>query len=637
MRHHEMCRLATMNACSCYADGIAVANVPTLLMVLVQLTGDRRWLYPPYRPTRTRGLGDHDSGGLSEAIQNEIRTSALSAIWAWSGGVPPALAHPTDAELVEMMSVCMGETVPDEYGPMITAELGLTRSVNQDAARPPTGFQVLIIGAGISGLVAAAYLDRVGIDYSIIEKNADVGGTWLTNRYPGCGVDTPSHLYSFSFAINDWKYFFAGRDELLAYIRRVAEEKDVRSRAYFNTEVVSATYDERTLLWNVQLRESTGHIRNVEVSAVISAVGAFAAPKFPTIEGIEEFQGEIIHTARWNGDIETSDRRVGVIGTGASSMQVVPSIAENAERVAVFQRSPQWVAPFENFQRPVPNPLRELMTRVPLYQRWYRLRLAWTFTDKIHASLQRDPSWPQSKCSVNAINDGHRRMFTRYMHEQLKQRPDLLKKALPSYPPFGKRMLLDNGWFRALKRSNVDLITAPISRITSHGVQTESGELHRVDMLVFATGFDVVNFLASVKFYGRDGQLLSDVWDGDDGRAYLGVAIPGFPNLFSLYGPNTQTSGGSVITIVERQMHYVISLLSGLFSQGLSSAEPRLEVTEDYNSAVDAAHERMIWTHPNVNTYYRNSKGRVVVINPFRMVDYWHMTQRADLDEFIVT
>lgn len=617
-----------------WADAVAIANIPTLIMVLVQLTGELRWLDGAYRPTRTRGLDDNDSGGLPDHVQGEIRAAAVEAIVAWANGTPPAIAQPSDELLVQMMSVSIGQAVPMEYAPMIANELRVfDRPV--PSCDPPDDFEVLIIGAGISGLCAGVRLQEAGVRFKILERDQRVGGTWLQNRYPGCGVDTPSYLYSFTFARADWSHHFSLRDELHAYLERVGEDFGITPHVQFGTEVEQATYDAAAQGWVVQARGCDGATEVHRANVVISAVGAFNKPRIPDMKGAGSFAGPEVHTARWpQGGLDLHGKRVAVIGNGASAMQLVPAIAEDAASVVVFQRSPQWAAPFDKFHRPVPAALRFLLAALPIYHDWYRLRLAWAYNDAIHPALQKDPSWVDPARSISALNDRHREYFTQYIVSELGDRQDLLEKVLPSYPPYGKRMLMDNGWFRTLTRENVHLVTDSVTEIVVGGVRTEKGE-YDADVLVWATGFDVVRFLAPMRIVGRSGHTLQEQWGDDDARAYLGTVIPDMPNFFCLYGPNAQFGhGGSLITIMDRQMHYVMSTLTQMFEAGIGVVEVDRDVHDDYNAKVDAAHEKMVWTHPGMDTYYRNSRGRVVAINPFRVVDFWKMTDRADLGDY---
>ena len=624
-------------------DAIAIANIPTLACLLLQLTGERRWIEPPYQPTRTRGLDDNDTGGLPAATQDEIRAAAVEAITEWMHGKTPALLSPSDELLVEMMGVSLGETIPPEYSLMIREELALGGVLAQTGSatgtRAPQGFSALVIGAGISGICAAIKLAEAGISCTLIERNQRSGGVWLENRYPGAACDVPSHLYSFSFAPFDWTRFFACGSEIHQYLEKVATDFDVLSRVRFGCEATQARYLESSARWEVDVRHDDGRTESLRANILISAVGAFNKPRYPDVPGIESFAGASAHTARWPaGGMDFKDKRVVVVGNGASAMQVVPAIADAVASLTVIQRSPQWAAPFPRFKVDVPEPLQWLLREVPLYRLWYRLRLSWAFNDKQYASLQKDPAWEHPERSINALNDAHRRALTDYIRRELGDRQDLLPDVLPGYPPFGKRMLMDNGWFRTMARENVHLVTAAVTEVLPDRVRTSAGTEHEADVLIWATGFDVLNFLVPMRIFGRGARELHDDWKGDDARAYLGTVAPGFPNFFCLYGPNTQFGhGGSLITVMERQMHYVMSVLGQMFEQGIAAVEVRQDVHDAYNATVDRLHEGMVWTHQGMETYYRNSRGRVVVNNPFRMVDFWQMVERADLEQYLST
>jgi 4-hydroxyacetophenone monooxygenase len=618
---------------------IEFANVPVLLPVLVQLTGELKWLEVPYLPERNRGLDDNPGGGLPEEIQAEIRAAATGAIAAWQAGRPVAMPELEPELMTRALSVVMGEEIPPEYGAMLVheARIVLELPVEPEVA-VPEGFQVLVIGAGISGLTMGIKLQQLGIPFTILEKNPHIGGTWYENRYPGAGVDTPSALYSFSYAQeHSWKKFFALRDELYAYLEQLYADSGVRPHVRFEQEVARASYDEARQSWSVTARHADGSTEEYTANVLITAVGALNRPKWPQIPGLDSFGGRLVHTAGWPADLDLSGRRVGVIGNGASSMQLVPAIAAAVRSVTVFQRSPQWAAPFELFHAEIPEALRWLIASVPLYRLWYRLRAGWTFNDRIHSTLQKDPDWEHPERSVNAVNDAHRRFFTRYIERELGDRRDLIEKVLPDYPPYGKRILLDNGWYRTLTRENVELVTERIREITPRGVLAEDGVEHELDVLVCATGFQATRFLAPMEIRGRSGRPLSETWDDDDARAYLGITVPDYPNLLMLYGPNSQGGhGGSVIGTAEMQVNYVVGLLREMLERGIGAVEPRREVFDEYNRRVDEAHERMIWTHPGMDTYYRNSKGRVVVNTPWRVVDYWEMTRRPNLDDYVL-
>ena len=622
-------------------DAINLANVPTLACVLVHLTGERRWIRPPFQYGRMRGMDDNESGDLPLEQQAAIRAAAAKAIGAWLAGEPPKLSDPGDALLLEMMSSTLGEPISEAYVPMIRHELGLApeRSatpVTQGHAKPPEGFTALIIGAGISGLCVAIELAQAGVPYTIIERSGAVGGVWLENRYPGAACDVPSHLYSYSFAPGRWSRHFADSREIHAYLREVARSHEVEPHIRFGVEAVEARYDEADGAWHVEAVTAQGDREVLRATILISGVGAFNKPHLPDVPGMDRFRGPSVHTARYPDEgLDLAGKRVVLVGNGASAMQVAPAIADEVAKLTVIQRSPQWAAPFAKFKQQIPGPLQDLLDGMPLYRLWYRLRLSWAFNDKLYDALQHDPSWTNDN-SINALNEAHRRHLTSYIEQELGARRDLLPQVLPPFPPFSKRMLLDNGWFRTLARQHVNLVGSPVVQVEENGVVTGDGAFHAADVLIWATGFDVVNLLAPLRVRGRGGRLLHDEWQGDDARAYLGTVVPGFPNFFCLYGPNTQFGhGGSLITILERQTHYLMSLLEQMFAADCPTVEVRREVYDRYNRAVDDTHARMIWQVSGVRSYFLNSKGRNVVNNPFRIIDFWTMTELADLSEYL--
>lgn len=619
-----------------FSDAVAVANVPSLLMVLVQLTGDLRWLEPPYRPNRARGLGDNDSGGLPEPIQREIREAALVAILAWRRGRPAALPEPTPELRLRMLSCAVAEPIAEEYDPIIEVELPAAQLESAQPLPVPPGFEVLIIGAGVSGLCAAVNLQRAGVPFAILEKRDTLGGTWHENRYPGAGVDTPNHLYSFSFAPYDWSMYFALRDELHAYLDFVAEKFDLRRAIEFETEVESASYDEGTRKWEVALRRADGSRTTRRAEVLISAVGIFNPLVKPQIPGLERFQGPCFHTAEWPADLALEGKRVAIVGNGASAMQVGPEIQHAVSSLTIFQRSAHWVAPHEQFRKLIPEEIRFLLREVPLYRAWYRLRLGWNFGDRTHIALQKDPAWDHPDRSLNKINDGHRAYFTRYIESELGGRTDLLDQVVPTYPPFGKRLLMDNGWYRMLRNERVELVSDEITEIGSDRIVTRDGSEYEAEVLVFATGFDVLRYLTSFEARGRSGRSLREIWNDDDARAYLGTAIPDFPNFFCLYGPNLQAGhGGSFMFMVEMQVRWVMDVLKKMFEGRHATVECRQDVHDQYNERVDRAHEQMVWTHPGMETYYRNDRGRIVVNSPFRNAQFFAMAREADLGDFV--
>jgi len=612
------------------------ADLRVLLMVLFQLTGDRRWLEPPFRPRRDVRLIAAEDAGLSPEAQQEVRSAARSLL---AEVREPAIADPGDALMTEMMSVCLGENVPPEYAPMMREELGFTsRDVTWRRRPSPQTIAdrlVLIVGAGASGIALAARLERLGIRYVVAERNAEVGGTWLENRYPGCGVDTPNHAYSYSFGSRyRWSRYFSPREQIQDYLVRSASEFGVRKNIRFETSVVGATFDESTSRWSVRLSTPGGE-QVVEADFLVSAIGQFGLPSVPKLEGADAFEGELFHSAAWPQSLELAGRHVAIIGTGASAMQIAPTIADEVASLAIYQRSPQWARPIPRYHDAISDDAQWLLESVPLYAAWFRFTMLWRYGDGLLPYLRKDPAWPHPERSLNKTNDRHRREMTDHIARELGDREDLLADCVPDYPPFGKRILLDNGWYTTITKPNVELVTAPIERLDASGVHTRDGVHRSADVVVLATGFRIEQMTARLDIVGRGGLRLAEAWADDNPTAYLGITVPGFPNLFLLQGPNTGLGhGGSAIFQSECQARYITGLLVEAIEGDVAALEVARRAHDAYVERVDAEHEQLVWTHPGVSTYYRNQHGRVVSVMPWRLVDYWTMTHDPTLDAY---
>lgn len=617
------------------AAALEDANVPTLLLVLAHLTGDEKWLSGRYRPQRGPVLDDNDSGSLPADVQAEIRSAALRAILDAESGLI-AERPLTPEQVTRMLEIALVEEIPDEYGELLAEELGVV-SRDVDVPHPlPEGFGVLIIGAGLSGIALAIKLKGAGVPFTIIEKNDEIGGTWWENVYPGCGVDTPSHLYSFSFEPNGaWSRFFAKRPEVHQYLARLVDQYGIREHIVFGQEVENAAYDAEATTWRLDAVDGAGARTSYSAPVLATGVGMVNRPSIPSIPGADTFAGPIMHTAEWDPEVEYAGRTVAVIGTGASAMQLVPSIAGVAKKVIVFQRSKQWAVPHPNYHRDVPEGVLYLMDRLPLYTRWYRLRAFWNFSDRLHSSLRIDPEWTKPELSINDQNERHRLFLTKYIKDELGDRTDLYDACIPEYPPYGKRPLLDNGWFRTVQRDDVDLVTTDVERIAPEGVVTTDGTVHEADIVVWATGFKALQFLWPMEIRGVSGKSLAEQWGDHDARAYLGVTVPDFPNMFILNGPNTNAGhGGSAILACEFQVRYIMQGIARLASGDVASLEVDEDVFWAYNKELDAELDKCIWSHPGMTTWYRNEAGRIVVSSPWTYLDSWRRMRHFDLGDY---
>lgn len=624
-------------------EALEMGHMQVLIAVLLHLSDDQKWWDERYRPRRTRGLEDNRDGGLPEEVQAEIRDAVFRLVVVDPVGVSDRRRELTDAELTRIATFALGEDVPEGYGAFMQEILAAT--VSRGPARrmksPRHGAsqkRAIIIGAGPSGIISSIRLQELGIEHVIIEKEPEAGGAWQNNSYPGCGVDTPSYLYSYSFHGWDWSTHFGKRDEVHSYFIDVAKVNGIHERARFRTEVLRMQWAEDSASWSVVVRNPDGSEEVLVADFVLVGTGALSRPKMPDIPGLDSFQGVVTHSAEWPDGLDVAGKRVALVGAGASAMQIGPAIVGTVSELLLFQRSKQWVAPCDIYFTSFDDAEHFLMSHVPAYLQWYRARLNWIYNDRIHDSLQVDPQWDDPEHSINAANAAHRRYFERYIREKLAGRADLIEHSIPEYPPYGKRMLLDNGWYDMLLAPQTSLVSEGVVRVTPRGLVDSRGVEREVDVIVFATGFHADRFLYPMTIVGRDGRDTVQTWGPHDARAYLGLTAPNFPNMFFLGGPNTLLGhGGSFIGIAEMQAEYIARIITEMIHEDVKAIAVRSEICDRYVQAVDDAHSRMVWTHKGMTNWYRNADGRVLAVTPWKIVDYRRMLKHSGLADFDLT
>ena len=610
------------------------ADVPALLPALAHITGDLSLLREDLRIDPARMI--EDQGGLSEEQIAAARALAAEALIRFRDGGSVCAPLPTGDDLRRILEYMAGGLPIDDYLPMMREELAITADPraphwHKDDVDPDRPFLVAVVGAGMSGIIAAYRLAEAGVPYVVIEKNEDAGGTWLENTYPGCRVDIPNHYYSYSFAQrDDWPFFYSPQAELSRYFRQCLDEFGIRPNVRFGTEVSSIEYDEASGRWTLDLVGPGGVEETLAADAVISVVGQLNRPQLPNIEGRESFAGPSFHSARWDHSVDLAGKRVAVVGTGCSAAQFVPIIAEQVDQLEVFQRTPNWQFPVPHYHLEVPDGMQWLLRHVPYYRQWYRFWLFWRGAELLRPMAEVDPEWPGQERSVSELNDMLRVMLTEALEAQYTERPDLLPKVIPQYPPAAKRIIVDNGsWAAALHRDNVTLTTDRIERIVPEGIVTDDGTLHEFDVIIFGTGFQPSRFLTPMKVVGRGGVDLHEHWDGE-ARAYLGVSVPGFPNFFVLYGPNTNiVVNGSIIWFSECEVRYVMDCIRTVLAGGHRGLDVKAEVHDRYNEEIDAENLRMAWGVSKVNSWYKNANGRVTQNWPFPLLEFWKRTREV--------
>lgn len=614
------------------------AGDPTVMLAaLLQMTDDAELAALRTHPLPF--MGAFLMRVLSAEGEALVRRKAVAFLRNPASPPPP----PARDRLTQIMSVFSGGEFPESYVGPALEELALEpnpRRVeweHKPAAEALEASSVLVIGTGLAGIAAAIQAKKLGLNVTVIEKNPDVGGTWHENRYPDARVDVPSHHYSFTFEVGyGWKHFFAPQAEIAQYIRETAQKHGVYDVIEFNLEAVALTWDEAAAQWEVRCRRSDGAEETRRARFVISAVGMLNRPRDPDIAGLDEFRGRAFHTSRWDTSLDLKGLRVGLLGTGASGLQLAPRVAETAAELTVFQRTPQWMAPIPGYRSEIPQEVLWLLAHFPYYQNWLRMKLFYSYCDKADELYDVDPDWRGDANAVNARTEAAVAIFTAHLRDQLGGRPDLLEKCTPKYPPMARRIVVDNGWLAALTRPNVKLVTDPIERVTPAGVRTVDGVEHALDVLVLASGFHANRYLWPMEITGRGDVTLAAQWSHDGPRAYLGITMPNFPNLFCLYGPNTNPKSGSPCMWGEVQARYSLDCIRRVCELGLSSLEVKASVHDDYNHRLDQRLRRAIWADTRAVSYYRNEFGRVGTNMPWLADEYWAMTRTPILTDFQV-
>jgi cation diffusion facilitator CzcD-associated flavoprotein CzcO len=484
-------------------------------------------------------------------------------------------------------------------------------------------YRVAIIGAGFGGIGMALALERAGIrDYLVLDRAGELGGTWRDNTYPGLACDVPSNLYSFSFRPGRWSRRFPPREEILGYLRALAEERGLGPRLRLGSGVAAAEFDERRAYWNLTLEDGG----TLQATAVVSAVGQLNRPALPDIAGRDDFTGPSWHSARWNHDVDLANRRVAVVGTGASAIQFVPEVAKTAGHVDVYQRSAPYVLP--KYDHPYGPAQQGLFDRFPAVRKADRLRI-FLYGELLTSGFVLSPKMLAAPMAM-------------WRHQlRVITDPELRAKCVPGYVMGCKRVLFSNDWYPTLTRPNVELVTDPIERIVPGGVVTGNGSVtgngttRPADVVIYGTGFQTLDFLAPMSVTGLGGRRLDETWR-DGAEAYLGITVSGFPNFFMLYGPNTNLGGNSIIYMLEGQIRYVLGALQALDGEGPGWVDVRPEVQRAFTAWVAAASRTSVW-ETGCHNWYTTASGRNTNNWPVHTFLYRHRVRRFDPASYELT
>lgn len=488
------------------------------------------------------------------------------------------------------------------------------------SAVPVRRTEILVIGGGLAGLAAAIRLRQEGRnDFLVLERGDDVGGTWRDNTYPGAACDVPSHLYSYSFALNpDWSRSFSGQREIQEYITRVARRYRVRERHVFGCEVLSARWIDDTARWVVETSQGT-----FESDVLVGAFGALCEPSLPDIPGIGGFAGDIFHSARWDHGADLSGKRVAVIGTGASAIQIVPALAPDVAELQVYQRTAPWVLP--RMDRAYSAAERLACRYVPFYQRLVRSGIYWAHEAQAVALAKR----PALLKPVELLA---RARLRREVPD-----PELRRRLTPDYRVGCKRILLSNGYYAAFRQDHVRLVTSGIAEVREKSLVTRDGTVHDVDAIVLATGFQVTDSPMYRRLFGKDGRSLGEVFDTVGRQCYKGTAIHNFPNMFLLVGPNTGLGHNSMIFMIESQVNYLADALATMRRRRIRSVEVRPEAQESFSRMLRRKLSRTVWNTGGCASWYLDKHGANTTIWPGFSYEFRRITRTFDIDAYHVT
>lgn len=476
---------------------------------------------------------------------------------------------------------------------------------------------VVIIGTGFSGMgMAIKLLESGRDDFVVLEKAGDVGGTWRDNTYPGCECDIPSHMYSFSYELNnDWSKSFSGQPEIWAYLRKVADEKGIRNKIDFGVEVKGASWDEDAKRWTIHTNGETYVAR-----VLVAGVGGLHIPNIPEIDGTDSFTGEMFHSSNWNHDADLKGKKVVVIGTGASAIQFIPIIAKEVDTLTVFQRTPAWVLPKKD--KPTSTVKKTIFSKVPGATRVYRNVLYWGLESRAIAF--------NGHLNVLPIAE---QVVKRYLAKAIPD-AELRAKLTPDYRLGCKRVLQSNTYYPTFLRDNVELNTDGAITIVADGVIDGNGVKHDADVIIWGTGFHVIDAFDYLSVKGRNGVDLATQFKDNGTETYMGMAIHNFPNLYFMLGPNTALGHNSVVFMIEQQTKFIIKMLDEMRDRGAVAAEPTLAAQTEFNTEVQRLVEKGIWTQGGCTSWYLDSHGKNRTIWPKFTFQYWWETRKVKGPDF---
>ncbi|WP_420381795.1 NAD(P)/FAD-dependent oxidoreductase [Novosphingobium sp.] len=624
-------------------QAIAELDPVVALLSLVQITGDRTLLHkfgPALEGTQHKlreafvSFGDQDGPGAASAdIAADVRNRLKLALLAAKSPVLPNL----DMPLFRVMShLALGMDIPEMSLAPAFQHAGFTTDTRVQKAKavPPAGFKVLVVGAGMMGINAAVKLQQAGFDYTVLERLDAVGGNWLENTYPGAAVDTPSRVYSFSFEPNgSWTRFYPTGPEFLSYLTRVADTYGINANIAFGTTVEGARWDEARQLWVVSARRGHESV-TYEANELIMAVGPNNTPHYPDVANLETFKGPVLHGARWDKSVDLTGKKVVLVGTGCSGVQIATALADTVGELTIIQRQPEHIIPNPTAHDPV-DPLEIWqMENIPFVVQWKRLQSLASALSDMHGMIMKDEDYAAKTGGFGPINDAMRRMCKAYLESHFPDDPDMRALLWPTYPVFAKRPILDCGFYDTLKKQHVKIVRGSLAEAYDGGIVLADGTRIDCDAILLATGYNLF-FGRQFDITGRSGKTLKDAFDPYP-YSYEGMLIPDFPNFVFMGAPYSYLVANHAV-VSEQQVHYIIELLQWMVDENLSSVDVTQAATRAFVDEMDTNLARTAWVQcGDAHGYYRDKGKKVILAVPRHNSHIWHVTRLPRTGDFTV-
>lgn len=627
---------------------IDALNPTMALMALIQITGDRTLLNHYWDAIDGRqeelietfvDIHAHEERPVIDpAVAAEIRDRLRLAVKSEKPAVMPQIDRPM---FKRMSRLLLGNDLPEMSVDVAFQHAGFITDtrVRQASDVPPADFKVLVVGAGMMGINAAIKLQQAGFDFTVLEAMDKVGGNWLTNTYPGAAVDTPSRIYSFSFEPNaSWTQFYPRGPEFLSYLDRVTDKYGLRDRIQFGTWVEGAKWDEARKIWTVKAVRN-GKPESYECNVLIMAVGPNNNPNYPKVKNLDSFKGPVIHSAAWDSSVDLAGKKVVLVGTGCSGVQVATAIADKVGELVIIQRQPEHIIPNPQAHASVGELERWAMEYIPFVAQWKRLQSLHSQMRDMHGMIMKDEEYAAKTGGFGPINDGMKMMCDGYLKSHFPDDPEMVELLTPKYPVFAKRPILDCGFFDTLKKSNVSIVRGELAEADGEAVILADGTRIECDVLLLSTGYNL-HFGRQFDIRGTGGQTLTDAFDPHP-FSYEGMLITGFPNFVFMGAPYSYLVANHAV-VSEQQVHYIIELLQWMVDDHLSSFDVSPKATQAFVDDVDAALQNSAWVQcGGAHGYYRDKgadgRNKVILAIPRHNSRIWHDLRVPREGDFNVT